>query len=691
MTTLAEHIIVAGAENRPPMLEKSIYDSWASHIRLFIKGKKHGGMMLDLIDNGPLVYPTVEENGQTRLKKLYDMFDEFAFVHGETFKFVTDVKLAKSLYTTTYDYLYVYLSQHERHAHAERVMRERYPDPLALGENPIDCINKALAFMFVVASRNKGNDTNLRGTNAAGQPRVVKCYNYQREGHMARQCTQPKRTRNTAWFKEKLTLAEAEEAGQILNEEQLAFLADPGMDEAQVAQQIIPQNAVFQTKILDAYDSDCDDLSSAKAVLMANLSSCNSDVLFELEAFKKEIDTLKETLSNNVKEKESLSTTLNVFKTQSKEKESKYIDKEIVLEKQNKELENIIYCDDLSSAKAVLMANLSSCNSDVLFEVPYSDSYPNNILNHGLVFCDLLVEAIWYTVQAVCQGSTLFLRSVRIVHCASDLSFLTAGNVAAGNRGAQNRAGNANVRNEKVKHHYKELYDSITLTRAKTIEKPTSLLDDIKNLKAQLKNKMKCVTVPAKKPKVLAPRMYAIDVEPIPPRNRNNRKVHLDYLKHLKESAVTLREIVEEARVDKPLDSLLVSACLYTKHSQELLEYVIDTCPKDFNARDKKLASTPFTKKNQVTFKEPCKTLTYNIPTHPEQQKMKKTNEAVIPSTGVKGATSASGSKPMSNTKKDRTLPTKSAMKKVEDHPRNNKSSVKRKNRVDSSISYKRT
>ncbi|GJT08413.1 hypothetical protein Tco_0842875 [Tanacetum coccineum] len=63
MTTLAKHIIVAGAENRPPMLEKSMYDSWASRIRLFIKGKKHDRMMLDSIDNGPLVYLTVEENG----------------------------------------------------------------------------------------------------------------------------------------------------------------------------------------------------------------------------------------------------------------------------------------------------------------------------------------------------------------------------------------------------------------------------------------------------------------------------------------------------------------------------------------------------------------------------------------------------------------------------------------------------
>nr|GEV40594.1 hypothetical protein [Tanacetum cinerariifolium] len=145
------------------------------------------------------------------------------------------------------------------------------------------------------------------------------------------------------------------------------------------------------------------------------------------------------------------------------------------------------------------------------------------------------------------------------------------------------------------------------------------------------------------------------------------------------------------ARVDKPLDSSLVSACRYTKCSQEQLEYVIGTCLKDFNARDKNLASTPFTKKKQVTFKEPCETSTYNTPTHPEQLKIKKTNEPTIPSTGVKGTTSASGSKPRSNTKKDKTLPAKSAFKRVEDHPRNNKSSVKQKNHVDSSISYKRT
>ncbi|GJT57635.1 hypothetical protein Tco_0992689 [Tanacetum coccineum] len=71
-------------------------------------------------------------------------------------------------------------------------------------------------------------------------------------------------------------------------------------------------------------------------------------------AFRLEVDTLKETLSNNVKEKESLSNTLTVFKTESKEKESKFIDQEIILENQNKELKNII-CKMYRSTQAMHM------------------------------------------------------------------------------------------------------------------------------------------------------------------------------------------------------------------------------------------------------------------------------------------------------------------------------------------------
>ncbi|GJU03904.1 integrase, catalytic region, zinc finger, CCHC-type containing protein [Tanacetum coccineum] len=245
--------------------------------------------------------------------------------------------------------------------------------------------------------------------------------------------------------------------------------------------------------------------------------------------------------------------------------------------------------------------------------------------------------------------------------------------------------------NAKVKQHYKELYDSIKKTRAKTTEQNNSLLSEITSLKAQLKDNSKYVTIPDSKPKVLAPGRYPIDVEPIPPRLRKNQEVHLHYIKHLKENVETLREIVEDAKVERPLDTSLESACRYAKHSQELLEYVIGTCPKDFSPRDKQNASTNSLRKERVTFDKPCETSTHNTPPQVEHQKINSTNAPGIPSTGVKGASAASRSKPRSNTKKDRTLPAKSALKQVEAHSRMNKSNEKQKNHVDSSISYKRT
>nr|GEZ44034.1 integrase, catalytic region, zinc finger, CCHC-type, peptidase aspartic, catalytic [Tanacetum cinerariifolium] len=110
------------------------------------------------------------------------------------------------------------------------------------------------------------------------------------------------------------------------------------------------------------------------------------------------------------------------------------------------------------------------------------------------------------------------------------------------------------------------------------------------------------------KPKVLATGKYAIDVEPIVPRLRKNREAHLDYLRHLKESVETIRDIVEEAKVVRPLDSSIVSACHYTKHSQELLEYAIGTCLQDSHQRDKKHAPSPLIRKKQVTFIVQCHT-----------------------------------------------------------------------------------
>ncbi|GJW06388.1 hypothetical protein Tco_1568811 [Tanacetum coccineum] len=98
------------------------------------------------------------------------------------------------------------------------------------------------------------------------------------------------------------------------------------------------------------------------------------------------------------------------------------------------------------------------------------------------------------------------------------------------------------------------------------------MLNEIESLKAQLRSKEPCFTSDYVKPKVLAPGMYAIDLNPSLHPLKNNRGAHLNYVKHLKESVETVREIVEEARVVKPLDSSLNYACQYTKLSQELSE-----------------------------------------------------------------------------------------------------------------------
>nr|GEX62485.1 hypothetical protein [Tanacetum cinerariifolium] len=153
--------------------------------------------------------------------------------------------------------------------------------------------------------------------------------------------------------------------------------------------------------------------------------------------------------------------------------------------------------------------------------------------------------------------------------------------------------------------HYKELYYSIKITRTKHIDQVTALTTENVNLKAQILEKVNSISKDHVKPKVLARGKYAIDVEPIIPRLKNNRDAHIDYLRHLKESVETIRDIVEEAKVVRPLDRSIVSACRYTKHSQELLEYAIGTCPPDSQQRDKQLAHITLIRKNQVIFAKP--------------------------------------------------------------------------------------
>ncbi|GJT65551.1 hypothetical protein Tco_1017031 [Tanacetum coccineum] len=294
----------------------------------------HHKVAKEIWDRVKLLMQGTKLSLQEKECKLYEEFDNFSFVKGETLyqyywrfaqlinninvinmlmrpvqvntkflnslppewsKVVMDVKLAKDLHTTNFDQLYSYLEQHEAHANETRLLRERYEDLLAFVANfnqpPSHITNyhsqynatqfpqhhssippsheyqshmdyqtssvpqiayhsppvstQPMTEFPQLDSRLAGNATSSGGNNAGGQARVVKRYNFQGEGHMDRKCTQPKRPRNIAWFKEKAMLAKAYESGQILDKEQLAFLADPGIPDGQASQTTIPNTATF--------------------------------------------------------------------------------------------------------------------------------------------------------------------------------------------------------------------------------------------------------------------------------------------------------------------------------------------------------------------------------------------------------------------------------------------------------------
>ncbi|GJU55182.1 hypothetical protein Tco_1228896 [Tanacetum coccineum] len=353
--TLAEYMILSGADNHPPMLDKDLYDSWKSKMELYMQNREHGRMILESVEHGLLIWPTIEENRVTRTKKclpvdIYSLVNHHRVVKDlwervqllmqvntkflnsllpEWSKFVTDVKLLKDLHTTNYDQLHAYLEQYELYANEVCIMRERNQDPLALvdnhqmtpshfntykysynnpqfqqqfspsqsphygsippiqhystiypsiplaisypstpypnaysstghqeaysglavpvfkqGDDPIDAINKMISFLSIVG-RQSSFAAGTSGTRA-----------------------------NISGI--------AQGSSKVLNEEELEFLADPEVAEGPFTQIVITHNVAYQADDLDAYDSNCDDFSTAKAVLMANLSSYGLDVLSEV-------------------------------------------------------------------------------------------------------------------------------------------------------------------------------------------------------------------------------------------------------------------------------------------------------------------------------------------------------------------------------------------------------------------------
>ncbi|GJV49774.1 hypothetical protein Tco_1439986 [Tanacetum coccineum] len=140
-------------------------------------------------------------------------------------------------------------------------------------------------------------------------------------------------------------------------------------------------------------------------------------------------------------------------------------------------------------------------------------------------------------------------------------------------------------------------------------------------------------------PKVSVFEKYAIEVESIPPSQRNNRDC--SYHNFLNRNRDTLgyslvRIVDQRARSKRPSDHSLDYACVYTKQSQELLENVSTLCPKACNKQDKVIATIPLTSKKHVTFADPLETSGNNTTNHVKHLTVQKTNVSIIHSTGVK-------------------------------------------------------
>ncbi|GJT41342.1 retrovirus-related pol polyprotein from transposon TNT 1-94 [Tanacetum coccineum] len=153
----------------------------------------------------------------------------------------------------------------------------------------------------------------------------------------------------------------------------------------------------------------------------------------------------------------------------------------------------------------------------------------------------------------------------------------------------------------------------------------------------------------------IAPGLFKLNLEPLASKVLKNKDAHLEYIKHSREHADILREIVKSARALSPLDSNL----------------------------DSVLAVTPKNTNKKVRFADRV-TSSSNTQKQVDSHKPKDSNQPLLHSTGVIGSIGASGLKPTGNTKNNRILQLSSSNKtnKVEDQSRSVKSSKNKKNHV---------
>nr|GEX36761.1 retrovirus-related Pol polyprotein from transposon TNT 1-94 [Tanacetum cinerariifolium] len=306
-------------------------------------------MILKSVENGPLIWPSIEENRVTRPKKYSELsateaiqadcdarqlilFSKDSHQRKWSSQQYSNTKSSTPLSITYPPNDFQSSVHHNVYSPSSFIPQVEYAPSVnqqhdfsqpnsglivpvfQKGDDPIDAINHMMSFLTAV-----GRHTSLAtGTsrtytlgasgNNFGKQKTVICYNCKGEGHMSKQCTKPKRKRDESWFKDKVLLVQAQANGQILHEEEFTFFADPGIEEALPTQTIITHNAAYQADDLDAYDFDCDEINTAKVELIENLSHYGSDDLAEVHNH----DNVNHNLINQAVQAMSLSEQSNI-------------------------------------------------------------------------------------------------------------------------------------------------------------------------------------------------------------------------------------------------------------------------------------------------------------------------------------------------------------------------------------------
>nr|GEV10084.1 hypothetical protein [Tanacetum cinerariifolium] len=181
MTTLANKAILSGADNRPPMLEKDMYDSWKIIMELYMMNRQHERMILESVENDPLIWPTIEENVFKKGDNPIDAINHM-------------ISFLSAVITSCYPTTNNQLRNSSNPRQQATINDERVTLQLIQGRQ--------------VPFATGTTRTNTPGASRSnyGKQRTVICYNCKGEGHMSKQCTKPKRKHDDSWFKDKVLL-----------------------------------------------------------------------------------------------------------------------------------------------------------------------------------------------------------------------------------------------------------------------------------------------------------------------------------------------------------------------------------------------------------------------------------------------------------------------------------------------------